>query len=143
MYSSTSTSTLTVEPQRYFVALYGAACITVVLTLLSANVAIGLTMLVGAVLGLCTWRAAMDPGGAATIRIVYHQNEPHVNAWVAGRWYRHVLARVDASSRWFVRLSLALPERPRAVPVLVFWPATSLATLRELRLWILSIPRHA
>lgn len=143
MYSSTSTSTLTVEPQRYFVALYGAACITVVLTLLSANVAIGLTMLVGAVLALCTWRAAMDPGGAATIRIVYQHNEPNVRAWVGGRWYRDVLARVDASSRWFVRLTLLVPERRRSVPVFVFWPVTSMATLRKLRLWILSVPRPA
>ncbi len=142
MYSNASTTTLTVEPRRYFVALYGIAGITIVLTLVSANAAAGLTLLVGALLALCTWRAAMDPDGASTIRVVYQHNEPRVRAWLWGQWYQDVLARVDASSRWFVRLSLTVPDG-RAVPVLVFWPVTSSKTLRQLRLWVLSLPRSA
>lgn len=142
MPSSASTTTLTVEPQRYFVALYGLACITVVLTLLSANAAIGLTAVVGVLLALCTWRAAMDPVGSSTIRVVYQSGEPYVRAWVNGRWYQHVLARIDASCRWFVRLSLLVPEG-RTVAVLVFWPAASFDTLRNLRVWGRSVRQTA
>lgn len=142
MYSNASTTTLTVEPQRYFVTVYGAACLTIVLTLICANAAPGLTALVGGILAICTWRAAMDPASTSTIRVVFEDGEPEVRAWIAGRWYRHVLARAEASSRWFVRLSLAPPER-RAVVLLVFWPVTSSATLRRLRLWALSLPAHA
>jgi hypothetical protein len=142
MYSSVSTTTLTVEPQRYFVTLYGAACLTIVVTLICANAAPGLTFLVGGILAICTWRAAIDPASTSTIRVVFEQGQPQVRAWVAGRWYRDVLARVEASSRWFVRLSLAVPDR-RAVVLLVFWPVTSSASLRKLRLWALSLPGGA
>ena len=142
MHSSASTTILTIEPQRFFVALYGFGCITVVLTLLSANAAIGLTLVVGVWLALCTWRAAMDPIGASTIRIVYRAGEPQVRAWVDGRWYHDVKARINASCRWFVRLTLLLPEH-RHVPVFVFWPSTSVATLRALRLWGRSVRVHA
>lgn len=142
MHSSASTTTLTVEPQRFFVALYGLACITVVLALVSANAAIGLTLVMGVWLALCTWRAAMDPVGASTIRVVYREGDPAVRAYVDGRWYHDVRARIDASCRWFVRFTLALPER-RRVPVLVFWPVSSTQTLRALRLWGRSVRVHA
>ncbi|MEO1574762.1 MAG: hypothetical protein AAFU65_07365 [Pseudomonadota bacterium] len=142
MHSSASTTTLTVEPQRFFVALYGLACITVVLTLVSANAAIGLTLVIGVWLALCTWRAAMDPVGSSTIRIVYSDGQAQVRAWVDGRWYHDVRARIDASCRWFVRLTLLLPGRSN-VPVLVFWPASSTETLRALRLWGRSVRVHA
>jgi hypothetical protein len=142
MHSSASTTTLTVDPQRYFVALYGIACITVVLTLLSANVAIGLTATVGVLLACFAWRAAMDPTGTSTIRIVYSTSDPQVRAWVAGRWYRDVLARVDASCRWFVRLSLRIPDG-RWIPVLVFWPASSSENLRALHIWAKSLRAQA
>ena len=49
---------------------------------------------------------------------------------------------VEASSRWFVRMSLAVPDG-RDIALLVFWPVTSAATLRRLRLWALSLPAHA
>ncbi len=142
MRSSASTTTLTVEPQRFFVALYGLACITVVLTLVSANAATGLTVAVGVWLALCTWRAAMDPVGSSTIRIVYRADDARVRAWVDGRWYHDARARIDASCRWFVRLTLSLPDRGR-VPVLLFWPVTSTQTLRNLRLWSRQVAVHA
>ncbi|MFK7887019.1 MAG: hypothetical protein AB8G16_09180 [Gammaproteobacteria bacterium] len=142
MHSSASTTTLTVDPQRYFVALYGIACITVVLTLLSANVAIGLTAAVGVLLAFFAWRAAMDPTGSSTIRIVYSTSDPQVRAWIAGRWYRDVLARVESSCRWFVRLSLRIPDG-RWVPVLVFWPASSSENLRALHIWAKSLRPQA
>ncbi|MEM6640768.1 MAG: hypothetical protein AAF610_12805 [Pseudomonadota bacterium] len=138
---SSASTTLVIEPQRFFVALYGLTGIAVVLTLVSTNAATGLTLVAGLWLALCTWRAAMDPIGSSTVRMVYQTGQPQVHAWINGRWYRQASVEVQASCRWFARLILSVPGQ--RLPLLVFWPVTSTATLRELRLWSRSVRAHA